>query len=201
VVRLITAVIVITVLFCWIGLNARNAPAGAIDTILVRSMDVTRDGAPDSVSLHLIAKGIDSPFSWVLTICSGGNVLYRQTGNDSAIDILFHDAGYVPGCGDYSECKIKYYFHDLLSRLEVPYSLEGVLDRRQSNTLYPIGQAYLDTCCGVRGAAADTILSSMERRLRSGASVVISIPTSPQTRERPMVFVPEVNRFVPIYEE
>jgi hypothetical protein len=196
-------VVIALVIVCIVGveLPAQTTSLGAIDTVLVRSVDLTGDGKPDTVSLHLRAKGLTSPFSWELSIRCRGSVLCSYSGDDSAIDKNFHDEGYVLGCNDYVECKRKYYFHDILDGLEVRYNLEGILDRTQSNTLYAIGGAYLYSCCSIKGAAADAILSAMEERLRRGQAVVISIPTSPMTSEPPMMFAPEVNRFVPIYEE
>jgi hypothetical protein len=190
-------------LICVAGMGSlgRTTSMDAIDTVLVRCMDLTGDGEPDTVSLHLVAEGLTSPFSWELSIRSRGDVLCSYSGDDSNIDVHFHDEGYVPGCNDYVACKRKYYFHDILGGLEVPCRLEGILDRTHGNTLYPIGGAYLDSCCSLRGAAAEAILSAMEKRLRNGRAAVISIPTSPMTREPPMMYAPEVNRFVPIYRE
>jgi hypothetical protein len=190
-------------LICVAGMEplAQTPATGAIDTFLVRSMDLTGDGKPDTVSLHLMAQGLTSPFSWELSIRSRGSELCSYSGDDSVIDKNFHDEGYVPGCNDYVACKKKYYFHEILDRLEARYNLEGVLDRTQSNALYPIGGAYLDSCCSIRGPAAEAILSAMEKRLRNGQAVVISVPTSPMTGQPPMMYAPEVDRFVPIYQE
>lgn len=171
----------------------------AIDTVLVRSLDVTGDGKADIISLHIMARNLASPFSWTLSINSQGNRIYTLSGDDSRIDTLFHDEGYVPGCRGYLECKKKYYFHDILDGLEAPYDSNGILDRSQSNTLYSVGKEYLEACCAIKGSDADAILSRMEGRLRNGNAVVIAVPTSPMTYEHPMMFVPEVNRFIPIY--
>jgi hypothetical protein len=199
--RVFGVIIPIMIWIAGLELGAQTAPEGAIDTVLVRCVDLTGDGKPDTVSVHLKANGLTSPFSWELSIRSRGSTLCSYSGDDSAIDKNFHDEGYVPGCNDYVECKKKYYFHGILDGLEVRYNLQGILDRTRSNTLYPIGRAYLDSCCSIKGAAADAILSAMEERLRHGQAVVISIPTSPMTSEPPMMFAPEVNRFVPIYKE
>jgi hypothetical protein len=193
------AIALVIACFSGVELRAQTAPTGVIDTTLVRSMDLTGDGKPDTVSLHLAAEGMTSPFSWELSIRSRGSVLCSYSGDDSSIDENFRDEVYVPGCNDYVECKKKYYFHDILDGLEARYNLEGILDRTECNTLYPIGGAYLDSCCSIRGGAAEAILSAMEGRLRNGQAIVISIPTSPMTSEPPMMYVPEVNRFVPIY--
>ena len=179
----------------------QTAIKGAIDTVLVRSLDVTGDGKADTISLHLTAESLVSPFSWTLSINSQGSQIYTLSGNDSRIDTNFHDEGYVDDCRGYLECKEKYYFHDILDGLEVPYNPDRILDRSHSNTLYSVGGEYLEVCCAIKGSDADTILSRMEARLRNGSAVVIVVPTSPMTYEHPMMFVPEVNRFVPIYME
>jgi hypothetical protein len=181
--------------------SPRTAAREAIDTVLVRSLDVTGDGKADTISLHLTAKSLSSPFSWTLSISSQGHQIYALSGNDTRIDTLFHDKGYVDDCRGYLDCKKKYYFHDILDGLEVPYNLNGILDRSHSNTLYSVGSEYLGACCAIKGSDADTILSRMEARLRSGKAVVLTVPTSPMTSEHPMMFAPEVNRFIPIYME
>ncbi len=172
-----------------------------IDTTLTRILDVTADGKPDTIFLHLKARNLASPFTWTLWIDSLGKLIYSWREDDTNIEILFHDVQYVSHCASYLDCKRVWYFHDILSELVISnYSLEGVLDRSQSNTLYALGGAYLRSC-GVDAHKTEAILSGIERRLRDGTAVVLSVPTAPEGREPPMVYAPEVGLFVPIYQD
>jgi hypothetical protein len=147
---------------------------------------------------------VDQPYAWTLTIRSAGQTVLTYHRDDTAIDTLFNDDDYVPGCNGYRACKEKHYLHDILASLVVPpsgYSLEGILEASADNTLYHVGRRYLRTCCGIRGAKATRVLTHIERRLRRGTAIVISILSSPVTVESPMVYAPEARRFVPIYED
>lgn len=200
----------IQIVLCLFALGlARGADAqsidttSAIDTTLTRILDVTADGKADTIFLHLKARNLGSPFSWALWINSDGRLIYSWREDDTRIDTLFHDEGYVANCRGYLDCKRNFYFHDILSDFVVSpsmYNLEGILDRSRSNTLYALGKTYLQWC-GIGDREAETILSGMEQRLRNGTAVVLAVPATPQTPEPPMVFAPEIGRFVPIYQE
>ena len=178
--------------------------AHPIDKEIVRHIDLTGDGQDETVTLRVQGKSLYSPFSWTLTIQSKGKQMLKFDGDGAWFDKFFNDENYVGGCKGYAECKEKFFFHDILDRLVVPpsgYSVEGILNKSASNTLYAIGGAYLEKCCGIRGKEADTILSGMAARLRSGKAIVINTFTSPETVDPPMIFAPEIDRFVPIYED
>jgi hypothetical protein len=166
--------------------------------------DVTGDGRLDEIVLRVTGQGADQPYTWTLRIRSAGRTVLRYQRDDTAIDALFHGEDDVLGCQGYRACKAQYYFHDILASLVVPpsgYALDGLLDASADNTLYPVGRRSLRTCCGIRGVKATRILTNMARRLRGGQAIVIAIRRSPLTTEPPMVYAPEVRRFVPIYEE
>ena len=120
------------------------------------------------------------------------------------MDQNFNDQGFVSECDDYISCKERWYFKSILESLIVPktmYNLEGILEKNQPIRMYAVGRKYLANCCGIRGEKAVAILTTVENRLRAGRAVVVSIPVSPVKGDSPMVFVPEVGRFMPIYEE
>lgn len=193
----------IIVLLCFL-LRPMIALAEPIDELLVRSVDVTGDGKPEKITLVLKAKDFNSPFQWSLSISSSGKQLFTYASDDTRIDPFFADRGFITDCSGYAECKKKWYFKDILNSLIVPrsgYDLEGILDKSKSNTLYPLGRQYLKECCGIKQNDADAILSRIEKRIRNNQAVLISIPKSPVTSDALMIFCPEVDRFIPVYED
>jgi hypothetical protein len=178
--------------------------AQPVDEELVRHIDLTGDGNPEKITLTLKAKDIAKPISWSLTIKSVNRVLLQHTRDDARIDAFFKDSNYVTNCTGYLECKKKWYYHDILDILVVPttgYDLEGILDKKYGNTLYPLGRAYLAKCCAIGRKRADHILASIEKRIRNGSAVMISIPDTPATGGALLTFCPEVSRFIPVYED
>jgi len=177
----------------------------AIDEKIVKTMDVTGDGKVDNIVLHLKAKNIKAPFLWSLTIISDGKIIYSHNSDDSWLDQFFNDIGYVSDCKDYLSCKNKYYYHDILESLVLTgnkwYNANGILDKSQSNTLYPLGRKQLSECCNITGARADAILSKIESKLRKGSAVALNVLKSPVQASPPMIFAPEVGRFLIIYED
>ncbi len=180
------------------------AMAQPINEELERHIDLTGDGHPEKITLTLKAKGITKPFRWSLTIRSDKKILLEHTRDDSKIDSFFSDQNYVTNCTGYIECKKKWYYKDILDIIIVPrtgYDLEGILDKKYENTLYPLGRAYLAKCCGIGPKQADRILANMERRIRGGSAVMITIPDTPATGSGLLTFCTEVDRFIPVYED
>jgi hypothetical protein len=81
------------------------------------------------------------------------------------------------------------------------YDVNGILDKAQSNTLYPLGRKQLRECCNITGSRADAILSKIENKLRTGKAVALNVLISPVEANPPMIFAPEVGRFLMIYED
>jgi hypothetical protein len=178
--------------------------AQPIDEKMMKAVDLTGDGRPEKIILTIKAEDISKPVRWSLTILSADKVLLRHSRDDSKIDSFFEDSGYVVDCTGYAECKRKWYYKDILNSLIVPanrYNLEGVLDKKQTNTLYPVGRAYLAECCGIGPKQADPILAKIEKRIRSGKAVMITIPDTPVTNGILLTFCAEVGRFIPVYKD
>jgi len=176
-----------------------------IEQDLVREVDVTGDGKADKITLHLSAKNLNSPMLWTLSIVADGKEIYFYKSDDSRMDHLFSDKGYVLGCNDYISCKKKYYYHDILDVLVLTgtkwYNLYGILDKSQPGTLYPIGRKELSTCCNVVGSQADAILNKIEKKFRDGKVIAINVLQSPVHANPPLIFIPEVGRFIRFDEE
>lgn len=176
-----------------------------IDQQLIKEIDVTGDGKPEKIVLHLTAKNMVAPFKWTLTIISEGKQIYSYSSDDTWLDKFFNHEGYVSGCNDYISCKKKYYYHDIFNVLVLTgsewYNIDGILDKSQPNTLYPLGRKQLIECCNVTGQQADGYLSIIEGKLRTGKAIVINILKSPVHANSPLIFIPEVNRFIKFYED
>lgn len=176
-----------------------------IDQQLIKEIDVTGDGKPEKIVLHLTAKNMEAPFKWTLTIISEGKQIYSYSSDDNWFDKFFNHAGYVSGCNDYISCKKKYYYHDIFNVLVLTgsewYDIEGILDKSQPNTLYPLGRKQLKECCNVTVQQADGYLSIIEGKLRNGKAIAINILKSPVEANSPLIFIPEVSRFISFYED
>ena len=177
----------------------------AINTDLVKVADVTGNGTPDKITVHLSAKNMKSPFLWTITIISEGKQVYSHSSNDTQLDRFFNDDGYVDGCKDYISCKSKYYYHDILDGLILTgnkwYDVNSILDPSKTNTLYSLGRKELRKCCKVTGRQADSILRKIEHKFRVGKAIAINVPQSPVQSNPPLIYVPEVRRFIRFYEE
>jgi hypothetical protein len=201
------AYLIIIILFIAIpsSLMAQIQKTNAIDEKIEKNIDVTGDGKPDKITLNLKAKNIESPFIWSITIISDGKIIYSHDSDDTRYDEDFKGAGFVSGCNDYLSCKHKYYYHDILDNLVLTgnkwYDADGILDKKNSSTLYPLGRKQLKECCNITGQQADTILGKIEKKLREGKAVLLNVPISTVNSAPPMVFVPEVGRFLIIYED
>lgn len=187
------------------ALDLNDKTNDSIDKVIVRNVDVTGDGQPDTISLHIKAKSFNSPFAWTLTISSGSHVLESYSRDDSNIDNFFGDKQFYIKGNDYLQAKQTWYFSELIDSIIVQkssYALEGILDKKQSNTLYAVGGNFLSKCCGIKGRKAENILSSIEQHLRNGKAIVICMPMTPvQSSNIIKVFSPEIGLFVPVYEE
>jgi hypothetical protein len=176
-----------------------------IEQDLIKEIDVTGDGKPEKIVLHLSAKNIKFPFTWTLTITSEGKKIFSHQGHDAQLDKFFNDEGYVLDCKDYISCKKKYYYHDLLNGFVLTgnkwYDLEGILNKELPTTLYPLGRKQLKACCNITGAHAESILNKIETNFRSGKVIALVVPESPVHAKPPLVFVPEIERFIEFYRE
>ena len=116
--------------------------AQSVNERLVKSVDLTGEGNPENITLTLKAKDFKAAMQWTLTLSSGKKVLMRRTEHDMYAEPFF-DPQCVTHCTDYIECRKKWYYHGILDSLVVPssgYDTEGILDKSQGNTLYPLGK-------------------------------------------------------------
>lgn len=180
-----------------------SAFAQSVNERLVKYIDLTGEGHPENITLTLEAKDFKAAVQWTLTVRSGKKVLLRHTQHDEYTDQTF-DPQSMTNCTDYIECKKKWYYHDLLNSLVIPssrYDVEGLLNQSQGNTLYPLGKKYLARCCQIGAERAERILAKIERRIRAGTAVIITIPDTPNNAGPLLIFCPEIELFVPVYED
>jgi hypothetical protein len=195
-------------IFPWIVLlsSCRVQPmteSQRIEKQITRSMDVTGDGIQDAIRLDVRGESLTSPFFWTLTIRSEGKEIFKYSGDGTWFNSFFGDDGYVSGCTGYVACKEKFFYRDILDLILPPssYNVDAFVDEAASNSLYGLGRPYLKECCKVEGRNADIILAGMAARLRNSTAVVIQNYTSAMTlNPHAAMFVPEVGRFIPIYE-
>ena len=91
-----------------------------VDEVITRNIDITGDGVPENIKLHIKGKSFKHPFVWTLDIFSGETNIFKHESDDTWLDKFFHDEGYVSDeCNGYLECKRQYYFHDILGGLVI----------------------------------------------------------------------------------
>lgn len=180
------------------------ADAGApIDQKLTREIDVTGDGVPEVIAVHLMAKDFNSPFRWTLTIASKGKVIYSVERDDEWLDELFKESDFVSNCRGYEAYKRKYYF-ELLPRVIIPktlYDEEGIMGDRGIGTIWEFGKEYLVSEAHIDDAKAEKIIAAVLKRYRESGLPLLSIAVSPVKSDSPMVYVEEIEGFMPVYRE
>ena len=171
-----------------------------IDRVLSRLVDVTGDGDNDKIELHVKGKDFHSPFKWELRIYSKGRVIYQKSGNNERIEPFFSEKGYITGCEGYDDCKCKWFFHDYLDQMIIKMSSDnvGVFDKAAPNSIY--GTA-IKSLRNKDPKIVDKAIGNAVKRLLSGKAVAIQAFDEPEITTPPMVWMPEFNRFVPIYED
>ncbi len=182
--------------FCSDGLDKK------IDTTLYRILDVTYDGKPDSITLHIVGNTIDLPFTWTFDIVSLGTLIYHYYQNDSAINEYFSDTNYISGCNNSYDCKRKHYYNDIMEysvqtsdSIEVDWFIEVLSDYSKNN----IARNYFVDSLQLSMDVSEQILKNIRQRLNEQRIRYISILSTPHQSGCVEVYVPELKKFISIY--
>jgi hypothetical protein len=196
--RLRLAIFAVGTLAC----SRQQAPPEPVNRQLTRTLDVTGDGKPETITLFLKAPNYDVPFQWLLTIESAGRTIFEQDGDDTEVDALFDDREALPGCADYYACKEQYYLTAMLGNIvDHSWDPEDFLDSSRGGKLSPSVRGELMRCCSIMGPLADRIVSDLEARLRKRQAIVIVTPVSPVEAGPRLMYSPEAAQFIPIDPE
>jgi hypothetical protein len=185
-----------------IGVTAKSDVA-LVNETLTREVDVTGDDIPELIILNLRGESWQKPFQWTLTIKAKDSVIFEHQSDDSWLDAFFADKGYHQDCADYLSCKHKYYENDILKQAVVITDLspnEHAYNKSNSGSIQIVARKELIDKYRVSEDRASQIVESMIRRLRSGKTPVLYVPISAVQSNFPIMYVPEVNGFVKVYE-
>lgn len=181
------------------------APDSAIDDRLKRTVDFDGDGAVDSLSLQLNAAALRAPFRWRLQVEIKGKEVLRIDRDDAGIDERFWggvDA--YADCAGYVACKTRYYYSELLGRaaltLDPVATGDPLITRGSGRSIYETVGSFLLHDAAQSPERAELMLEALELRLRSRGATLLRLSWSPESDEPPQVYVPELQRFVPIGE-
>src|SRR5688572_3447098 len=83
-------------------------PSQRVDTTLVHVTDVTADGSPDTVRVHLTAPRFDAPFTREFSIVSRGRVLFTRSTVEQWLDSTLKDTSFGLPCSGYLQCKCEW---------------------------------------------------------------------------------------------
>ncbi len=197
--RITATILCITLRLLW----AAQTSAQSIDTTFSRSLDVTGDGRPDLVTLHVQAQDIHHPFHWTLTISSGAHTLYRYDEDGIATEFRFTERSQ---CNQsYVQCKWNYFARDLaglrVSRKPSFGTSEFRFKRSYSGSVYQVAFSFLVTYCNMDTLGARSATEAIAHTMKSNAAIYVSHNTGDTESSLPMVYCPEANCLVPVYSD
>jgi hypothetical protein len=195
-------------------LNISNALAGnykaekksssAVDRTFIKEGDITGDGLPETISIHVMGESISSPFKWNVTIKdSRGKVIYTIDRDDTWLDAFFNESGFEDNCTDYISCKQRYYFEDIPKRIFLSLKqadLLPFLDEGFFKNLRDTATKYLQSQKKSPENIESAIVEMRQILTHAGYHYLV-IPVSAVKDSSPMIWVPKVEQFVPYYEE
>lgn len=185
--------------------SASDSHAKAIDRTIVRSVDLTRDGRPEKVTLRIRGKDIGVPFRWEIDIISGKKRIYHQERLDTHWDQFFNNPHFLgSACGDYESCKKKWYFDDMLDcfLIEAGPSLLEVLENRglATRTLSELEDMILQTGKATFNEAR-MIIESLKEDLASGKAIGIQPDVNPIEGTGIAIWIPAIDGFIKVYND
>ncbi len=176
-------------------------PRKPVDTVLVKSIDLTGDRVPERVELALHSSDLYNPIKWELRVLSGRDTLYNFSDNGRALDDRFRDQ--EPE--SFLAQKYRFFFQDF-AEFEVSDTLPSYLERDAYNRQYD-GCIYATSYRSFEGGGhtpervADSLACLMESRIRSKVLPIFGHSDGNVDVVLPNAFVQELNRFVPIYSD
>lgn len=174
-----------------------------IDTIIVREIDVTNDNEPDSLILSLKAQNYKSHFLANLTVKSNGYIIYSYDTNDEDLEETFCEE-FFPGYKTKEAMKMKYYFKDFLglklcNNFNAGKTDEYLFNPEYGGSIYVIAKNYIKENSNLSDIEIDKIIKRLVVGLKEKKIVIFSHKIKFYHFSQPMVYVPEIKKFVPIY--
>ena len=190
----------------------QNQASERVDKTIIREVDLTRDGKPEKIILHITGDNIRSPFSWTFEIISNGRRIFRKEDHDTAgFDSLFDpnndflEAEGACKCYSFESCKKRWYFDELPRRFIVRLDAEDSEWLKKTRTVgdppfHPYSEIY-EQILGTGRATpseAEKIIEDLKIHMESGDAFGISLESHPGGYIA--VWIPVINDFFVIFE-
>lgn len=173
-----------------------------VDTTLVKYIDVTGDKVNDKVELHLKSKDFHEPFNWTIRIKSNNHIIYQYSETDQSSEsriLLETEEG-----RKYENVKKEFYYKNFVGLTiskEVNFGggQEYLFSKSYEGSIYFVTKKYLLKECGISEDKAIKIIDKLVKNIKSGKSIIVSHTIQGLYSSKPMIYVDDVKKLVPIY--
>lgn len=177
---------------------------GNIDKTIIREIDLTWDGKPEKIVLHVTGKDIHSPFTWTIEINSGGRRIYFEKEVGTAeYDTLFNSPDVLRYCPSYESCKKQWYFDGILNSFLIKLTLHhSVLLQNKGSGPWLSYDEITDLILKTGKATleeAKRITGDLKRRIENGKAYGIDLDFGYFTRGPIAIWIPLVEDFVEVF--
>jgi len=183
----------------------QNQASERVDKTIIQEIDLTRDGKPENVVLHVTGKDFKSPFTWTITIHSSGRKIFYKAHTDTEqFDSLFNDPEFWGGCHDYSSCKSTWYYTEIMRLFFYtlkPIHLKLMANKESFFTTFDEINALILKTGKATPVQANRIVEELKRDMQNGKAVCIAPEVSPVAGGAIFLWIPIVEDFVFIYHE
>jgi hypothetical protein len=186
--------------------NACQTPAlERVDKTIIREADLTRDGKPEKIVLHITGKDFKSPFTWTITIHSNGRqIFYKEHFDNEQFDSTFGNSEFWGDCHDYISCKSKWYFTDVM-RLFLytldPIHLELMQEKESPFTTFDTIRDLILKTGKATSVQANRIVEDLKRDIENGKAICINPDVHPVIGGPIYLWIPIVDDFVFLYDD
>jgi hypothetical protein len=196
-----TNIIFLTLLF--LIANSVSAQDKPIHFVKTKEVEFVRGGGIESITLEINATSFTSPFSWSVTVTNASGILFVAERNDERIDSFFGENGYVTDCNNYTDCKNKWYFKELVKSIagapQVQPPRQSAPEDWELEALDSLGSEYLRQR-KLAPQKIETVVSEMKQSLSKGYSKFV-VPISPVEDDSSFMYVQSLNYFVPYWND
>jgi hypothetical protein len=184
----------------------KKSSSDKIDRTISREIDLTRDGKPEKVILHVTGKDFQSPFTWTMTIQSNDRrIFYKEHADTERFDSLFNEPEFWGDCHDYASCKSNWYFTDVMNLFFYPLKpIHLELMKNKENGPFTTFDEIRDLILKTGKATlvqASRIVEDLKRDIGNGMAICISPNVDPITMGPIFLWIPIIDDFVYIYDD
>lgn len=173
-----------------------------IDRVFEKSGDVTGDGVPEKINIHITAASIMAPFTWNVTITNmSGSIIFKAERNDAWLNDFFNDQGYMQNCAGYKACKELYYFTyipEAIFKSITPSDSEWQMNDFMLTNMQQSANNFM-TQNGLTDSDKIIAINEMRGILGAPGYHSLQLPFSAVQSDSPLIWVPSCHMFIPYY--